>query len=63
MPSLRELVTYKNTVAGSIKEIKALVAEVFAEAQIPASTFNVDYSLMNDDNLWYLRQISNNEVR
>ena len=32
MPNLRERVSYKNTVAGSVSELEALVTEVMAEA-------------------------------
>lgn len=55
MPNLREKVTHKNLVCGSIAEIKALIDEVIREAQIPNGLITVDYSLIGDDNLWYLR--------
>ena len=56
-PILREQVTYKNTVASSIPEIKNFVNEILSENNIDESLFDFDYSLLNDDQLWYLRQI------
>mmetsp|Transcript_24627 Transcript_24627/g.30700 ORF Transcript_24627/g.30700 Transcript_24627/m.30700 type:complete len:85 (-) Transcript_24627:498-752(-) len=55
MPDLRENVTYKNTVASSVNEIKAFIVEVMREAHIEEGTFEFDYSLIGEDNLWYLR--------
>ena len=39
MPDLREQVTYKNTVACSVSEIKAFVAEVIKDYEIDENCF------------------------
>ena len=46
VPILREQVTYKNTVASSVSEIKAFVASVMQEFYIDESCFIFDYSLL-----------------
>lgn len=63
MPNLREEVTYKNTSACSIQEIKALIDEMKQQLQIPDEKLIVDYTLMRFDNLWYLRQIPKAQLR
>ena len=63
MPLLREEVSYKNTVASSVPEIKAFIEEVIEVAQIDPSLFIFDFSQLGDDNFWYLRQIQNASAR
>lgn len=58
-PVLRDQVTYQDTVASSIPEIKSFVSEILTEFNINANLFEFDYSLLGTDQLWYLQQISN----
>ena len=59
LPVLREQVTYKNTVASSVAEIKQFVAAMVQEFSLDDSLFVVDYSMIEGDDLWYLRQVPN----
>ena len=55
--------TYKNTVCSSVSEIKKFVAEVIKEYNIDKNCFELDYSMLANDDLWYLKQISNRPLR
>ena len=46
--------TFKNTVASSIPEIKSFVQEVLAENGISRKKFILDFSKMGRNDLWYL---------
>ena len=63
MPCLREQTTWKNTVCSSVEELKAHVQELITSNNLDARHLQFDYSYMNDDNLWYLKTIQNNEIR
>ena len=57
-PNIRERVTYKDTVVSSIPELQSFVSEILSEFKIDANLFEFDYSLLENDQLWYLKQIN-----
>ena len=63
MPCLRETVTYKNTVASSVAEITNFISEVIDENDLDASRLDIDMSQLSADDLWYLRQVGNEQLR
>jgi len=54
LAGLREKTTFKNTVASSLSEIKLFVADVMQSQGITEDQIEIDYSRIEDEDLWYL---------
>ena len=63
LAGLREKTTFKNTVASSLSEIKLFVADVMQSQGITEDQIEIDYSRIEDEDLWYLQTIHNEDDR